>query len=314
MLLVSEYPKNSKDFSRWELAGLLEAYGGEIISEDDLILTFETKFPNKVAERIAFSKRIGIIIDIADFPIKLEAGSSYAIREVRDSAKESVIQEVAKNIIGKVNLTDPKRVFYIYNRNEYVLITEMISEKPQSKIIDQRYKTRPMNHPSSISPLLARGMINITGAKEGDLIVDPFAGTGTILIEAMRMGLKAKGIDKNLKMVNGGNDNLTHFSFNRNIIQGDFSKMGDFKNAYAIVTDPPYGRGSKIFSDSRKALYKSFFSQLSTMRDTRAVFCLPSEELLEEASMYLDLTVVQRIRVHSSLTRIVVKASARGNK
>lgn len=308
MLVVSEYPKNIKDLSKWELSGLLQVYGGKILLEDDLLFVFETNFPYDLADRIAFSKRIGILLNNSEFPVKLENGTTYAIREVKDIAKQSMIKEIAQKIIGKVNLTKPDRVFYIYNRKEYALVAEIISEKRTSKIIDQRYKNRPMNHPSSISPLLSIGMLNISGAKKGDLIVDPFAGTGTILIEAMRMGIKAKGIDKNIRMVNGGNDNLAHFSYERSIIHGDFMLMRNFENVFAVVTDPPYGRGSKIFSDSRRALYKNFFSLLSTMNDTRAVFCLPSAELLEDAESYLELTIVSKIRVHSSLTRIIVKS------
>ncbi|MGC8655168.1 MAG: DNA methyltransferase [Thermoplasmata archaeon] len=307
MKFVSEFPKNYRELSSWELKGLLEAYGGIVSGENEDLLFFETDRPLDIVRRIAFSKRISRIIDQHEFPIKLQENGSYAIKEIRSENMVSLIEETAKRIIGKVNLNNPDRKFIIYNNENFNLIGEIIYERSISNLIDQKYKSRPLNHPSSISPLLARGMINISGVKEGKIIVDPFAGTGTILIEAGRMGIEAIGIDKNSKMVEGGNKNLAHFSIKGKLIQGDFSQMKDLNNIYAVITDPPYGRGSKIFSESRKTLYKNFFTLLAGMKGTVAVFCLPSEDLLDELKNYQSFIVIQRLRVHSSLTRIVVK-------
>lgn len=307
MQFVSEFPKNYREFSIWELKGLLEAYGGIVTGENEDLLFFETDKPLDIVKRIAFSKRISRIIDKKEFPIKLQENCTYAIKEIRRGNKISMINETAKKIIGKVNLNNPDRKFIIHNNENFNLIGEIIYERSFINIIDEKYKNRPMNHPSSISPLLARGMINISGAKEGNIIVDPFAGTGTILIEAGKMGIGAIGIDKNNKMVEGGNKNIAYFSVKGKIIQGDFSQMMNLNNIYAIITDPPYGRGSKIFSESRKTLYKNFFTVLAGMKGIVAVFCLPSEDLLDELRNYQNFIIIQRLRVHSSLTRIVVK-------
>lgn len=175
------------------------------------------------------------------------------------------------------------------------------------ELIDSRYDTRPMNHPSSISPLLARGMINIAGIKEGEAFIDPFAGTGTYLIEGFRMGIRGEGIDRNWKMVEGGNLNLRHFNFPETIKQGDFSELSSVKGVSAIVTDPPYGRGAKIFSQSRDSLYSKFFSLVSDFKGNK-VFCLPSEELFAVAEQYLDVELISKMRVHSSLTRYITRA------
>ncbi len=307
MKFVSEFPKNFKEFSAWELKGLLEAYGGKFSGENDDLFFFETNRPESVTRRIAFSKRISRIIDEDEFPIHLKENVTYAIREVRGPEEKSKINETAEKIIGSVNLNNPDRKFIIYNFREFNLTGEMIYERSLSSLIDPKYKGRPFNHPSSISPLLARGMINISGAAEEDIIVDPFAGTGTILIEAGRMGIKAFGIDKNTRMVEGTIKNILHFSLDQKMIQGDFSLMKNLNDVFAVITDPPYGRGSKIFSESRKTLYKNFFTLLAGMKGTVAIFCLPNEELVDELRNYLNFTVIQKLRVHSSLTRTVVR-------
>ncbi len=306
MMFASEFPKDSFSFSKSELNGLLRVYGGQISGINEDLIFFETENPEKIIKRVAFSKRIVRILKSDDLPINLGDEETYAIKEIRNHDKQSVLREVASRIGGKVNLRFPSRKFVIYNKN-YFLVTEELYERSIKKLIDPKFKNKPMNHPSSISPIIARGMINVSGVKEGDLIADPFAGTGTILIEANRMGIRAVGTDKNRKMVNGGNDNLSFFSFERTIKHGDFSLVSSIKGINSIVTDPPYGRGSKIFSDSRKTLYKDFFTLIVGMRDVTSVFCLPNEELLNDLGNYTTFTIVDKIRVHSSLTRIVVK-------
>jgi tRNA (guanine10-N2)-dimethyltransferase len=298
--LVAEYLGGSSDISRAEIRGLLKSYGGNISGEMDKLIFFSTDHPEKIVSRVAFSKRIGKIIDWNE-QISIGTEKRYAIREKRNLERESLIEQVAKRIDGRVDLGNPDVIFYIYNFNEPV-ITETIYERKMNVLLDQKYKTKPMNHPSSISPILARGMINIAGLKEGDVLIDPFAGTGTYLIEGFRMGIESYGIDRSWKMVEGGNLNLKHFGFPTNIKQGDFSELVSFPKNATIVTDPPYGRGAKIFSQSRESLYSRFFSLISGTSGVK-VFCIPTEELVTLAKEYMELKIVGEIRVHSSLTR-----------
>ncbi len=305
MKLISELLGGWENFSEWELRGLLSAYGGRISERHSKYIEFETEFPGEITNRITFSKRVSKILDDEDMISRRYEKVKFAVRERRNEGRESLIHAVAKTIKGKVDLENPDVIFFVYNY-ERPIISELIYERDVSRLLDRRYNARPMNHPSSISPLLARGMLNIAGLREGENFLDPFSGTGTFLIEGFRMGLNGFGIDRNSKMVSGGNDNLQYFNFPRNIVQGDFSKMRDYRNIRTVVTDPPYGRGSKVFSDSRKSLYADFFAILADLKWKGSVFCLPSNELVELGKNYLNLSIAAEIRVHSSLTRSIV--------
>ncbi|MCL5930015.1 MAG: hypothetical protein M1123_01875 [Candidatus Thermoplasmatota archaeon] len=303
MELVSEYLGGFRDISRAEISGLLEGYGGKIEGETEKLLFFSTDNPYKIVSRVAFSKRVGRIIG-QDEPITINEKQHYSIRENRIPGRDSLISTMAKRINGKVDLDRPDVRFYIYNFSEPIF-TELIYERKMGTLIDVRYRTKPMNHPSSISPVLARGMINISGIKEGEKFVDPFAGTGTFLIEGFRMGIDGYGIDRSWKMLEGGNLNLRHFNFPEVIMNGDFSELENIGGFSAVITDPPYGRGAKVFSESREYLYTRLFSLLSRVRGSK-VFCIPSVELLKLAREYLPIKLAGEIRVHSSLTRYVV--------
>jgi tRNA (guanine10-N2)-dimethyltransferase len=70
---------------------------------------------------------------------------------------------------------------------------------------------RPFFSPISLHPRYARALINLTGARRGDKVLDPFCGTGGIVLEAALLGMKAIGSDIDPEMVDGCRRNLEHF-------------------------------------------------------------------------------------------------------
>ncbi|MHA2433905.1 MAG: TRM11 family SAM-dependent methyltransferase [Candidatus Thorarchaeota archaeon] len=75
----------------------------------------------------------------------------------------------------------------------------------------QRYRdeTRPfMSAEISTSPKICRTLLTLSGARPGDTVLDPFCGTGTLLMEAAMLGMKCVGIDIEQSMVKGAGQNL----------------------------------------------------------------------------------------------------------
>ena len=58
---------------------------------------------------------------------------------------------------------------------------------------------------------MARAMINVAGIKNDEILLDPFCGTGGILIEGADMNLNIIGQDVDVKMVDASLKNLAHF-------------------------------------------------------------------------------------------------------
>ncbi|MBI2184830.1 MAG: methyltransferase domain-containing protein [Thaumarchaeota archaeon] len=99
----------------------------------------------------------------------------------------------------------------------------------------------------SLAPRLARMLVNLTGVGKGMTLLDPFCGTGTILQEALVMGLNVLGADIDSNMVRAAEKNLkwTADSFggkgSRRIIKGDarhLSKIVGHESVDAIATEP----------------------------------------------------------------------------
>jgi len=75
---------------------------------------------------------------------------------------------------------------------------------------DEERPVRFFTHGTSIK--LSRTLVTLANIPYDGLMLDPFCGTGTILIEGLKQGLKVIGIDKDQKCVRSSKTNLHHFS------------------------------------------------------------------------------------------------------
>ena len=97
----------------------------------------------------------------------------------------------------------------------------------------------------AISPRLSKILINLSGAKEGDLMLDPFCGVGGILIEALLKNVNVRGSDKDVKVISDCKKNLTWLKKNFDIKSKYFVESRDVKELVgeydSIVTESPLG-------------------------------------------------------------------------
>ncbi len=87
-------------------------------------------------------------------------------------------------------------------------------------------------------PRLARALVNIV-APPARSIVDPCCGTGTIILEALALGLEARAGDVNPRMVGMTRENAAHFGHTIEPREGDAVSWD--VEADAVVTNLPYG-------------------------------------------------------------------------
>ncbi|MEF8908279.1 MAG: methyltransferase domain-containing protein [Haloarculaceae archaeon] len=118
---------------------------------------------------------------------------------------------------------------------------------------------RPFFQPGSMDPHLARGLVNVAGARPDATVLDPMCGTGGILVEAGLVGADVLGVDVQGKMVRGSRENLAAAlggpgtdasTVDWGIARGDAGRLPVADGAVdAVVFDAPYGRQSKIEGD-----------------------------------------------------------------
>ena len=78
-----------------------------------------------------------------------------------------------------------------------------------SQLQQYRDESRPyISSEISTSPKICRTLLNLAGARPGDTVLDPFCGTGTLLMEASLLDMKVRGVDINGDAVEGARKNL----------------------------------------------------------------------------------------------------------
>lgn len=170
----------------------------------------------------------------------------------------------------KVNLKDATTVIHIFRLRSHYFCCNLIKDIPYT-YDERKPHNRPALHPSSLHPRLARASINLTGIKKGK-IVDPFCGSGGILIEAGLLGLNPIGYDNDPSMIERADKNLKHFKIKNYSLELKDSTLLNKPINY-LVTDLPYGRNTP--SSNLKRTYEFFLESLEKILKKKAVIMFP---------------------------------------
>lgn len=134
--------------------------------------------------------------------------------------------------------------FFIFGSKKKVYFGK-ISQKCDYQKIEARDTKKPVRRPElSISPRLAKIMINLSQIKKDEIILDPFCGIGVVLQEALLQGYSVIGLDKDKKAIEGCNQNLSWFNFPKNkykLFNGDSTYFKFSDKISGIATEPDLG-------------------------------------------------------------------------
>ena len=148
---------------------------------------------------------------------------------------------------------------------------------------------RSFKHPASLNPLISSSMLRMAGWK-GEKIVDPFCGSGTVLIEASHLyykvpnlnrkfkfvempfyrdnvwkSMKTKyygkvsnlylmGIDKNPRYIEGAERNAYNAGVKLYLKRGLAEELHRYTDSKFIITNPPYG----LRMETKKSAYLTY--------------------------------------------------------
>ena len=105
-----------------------------------------------------------------------------------------LVSGLAEEIGGKVSLKGPdQEVTVVRGARDYFALTRP-SLMRQDWVV-RRPRARPFFHPVAIFPKLSRALVNLSGVDLGEVFLDPFCGTGSLLLEAYELGAESLGAD-----------------------------------------------------------------------------------------------------------------------
>ncbi len=277
---------------------------------------------------------------------KLVFGISYyclgksAIFELQNKLPDSLLSIIRETGIKKIKIvqSDKTEIFtrdiirrkiydfvcYKEGTDNFFGLTIFASSATQL----QQIKKKPIVFPEiSISPSLARLLINLTGLREKGKILDPFCGTGTILLEALKMGIDCIGVDKNPKHVFITLKNLRQLQKESALARkAQFSvKLGNAMNLEkyfmkgsinAVVTEPillPTLKSRPNITEAEKMIEKARLIYLNSIKSMskilsyngRIVIVTPSIITKEGKAVHMDLLsyVIPELKIFQPSTK-----------
>jgi tRNA (guanine10-N2)-dimethyltransferase len=316
--LSGEHP----DLPIWEAEALLDCTGkAKLLMKDYNLAVFSSDArASDFQDRIAMSHflcehkdSIGVR-DLVRFfdDLDLKKKDSVAVKvKITEPMKGKYDPVELTKMIGEVvsqkveiNLDNPAARFRVIV-GEKAHIGKEIVEIDRTQYEKRKNRFLPFNSPISIHPRLARTLINMTAKSDSCGILDPFCGTGTLLIESALMGMDAYGSDLSEKMIEGSRANLKQLGLAADLKRLDVAEISKFNKRFdCIVTDPPYGRSSSTNKEPIEELYsralKSFARNL--VEEGRVGIIVPDKKALNFED---DFRVVRNtsFRAHRSLVR-----------
>lgn len=272
--------------------------------------------PTEIESRVAFSRRVGSLVrgmGLSRSDVSRLRRGSYAIRVFRigpDKAKKKegadlLVRDLAEEVGGRVSLERPDlELAVIRGDRDYLAIASPAMMK-QGWVV-RRPRARAFFHPAAIFPKLSRLLVNLTRVRRGEVLLDPFCGTGSLLIEAFEVGAVPLGMDLSAKMVRGAVRNGDKFRQDwLGVLRADVKKMPVMR-VDAIATDIPYGRASTTSGSTSREILEVLLRQAASLlgKDRRLVVMHP-KPLGVRTSGQFELEEEHHLYIHRTLTRTI---------
>lgn len=323
MRLLFELLGEHKTLPRSEVLACIEAEGFDyrILDEEERILILETKAdPRRLGERLGLSHYVdeylasGTLSELEEAAKDLSTlRGTIALRrkDLRPKAKgrdhQGAVERIGR-ILSKtysINLDSPdNEIRLIMGKKNYLALR--IVAVNRSSFDRRKADRRPFFSPISLHPKYARALVNLARARKGKAFLDPFCGTGGILIEAGLIGAKLVGSDIRVEMIKGCRKNLLSFGLASVLLQSDVGRIWErVDSVSSIATDPPYGKSSTTMKEKLSSLYERSFGSFSKIlgRNGYLGIVLPDRGSIEIGENFLLLEEVHEQKVHKSLTR-----------
>ena len=216
--------------------------------------------------------------------------------EIRKQLKQIFKAEKVKATIRKskqklpfLSPTEAQKTFEIILYKDYMAETIQLFNPKDHKFRDlQRPEQRPLH---TISIRLAKILVNLTGTKPKQTLLDPFCGIGTVIQEALLQNINVIGSDKNKKVANQAKANLKwiHEQYktraNYRILNSDSTKVSRFiKKVDTVATEPylgPFWTKLPTDQEARKTIrelqpmYENTLKELKRITKKRIVIIVP---------------------------------------
>ncbi len=202
------------------------------------------------AWRIAYGARLHRYIPVngafAVEGVRVGEGHEYTSVElaakVGDAVQRRALEE--EGVVPMVRLSSPTVVIQAYLDHDQLMVGPLVTGERSR----HRRRYRVYDHPAALKATLAYAMLRLAGARDGEVILDPMCGGGTVAIEAALLFPTARLIcvELNRRHAEGAllNSWSARVARRVEVIHGDATKLSSIleeESVDRIISNPPYG-------------------------------------------------------------------------
>ncbi len=254
------------------------------------------------AEKAAFRRML------ADLAITSPRPFAARVKKVHgstiDTSQAELERIIGSRVSGEVDLRNPGEEFRAVISGSKCYFGRVLWRNDPKRFASRRPGDRPFFHPGVMMPRMVRALINISCIREREWLLDPFCGTGGMIVEAGLLGICAVGSDTDPEMVRGSRMNAGDQVF----LGADCRSLPFQDESFdAVVTDLPYGQSVSIRAQSIDALYPDALEEIArVVKPGRRAILVTHRDIRSIASHYMEIEGCHSQRVHRSLTRHIM--------
>jgi len=200
--------------------------------------------------------------------------------KIRHEERKSIERELGWHIKGEADLMEAEIVFGIvpFGGRWY------FGKYRKSEPVWLHHQKKPREYSTALSTRVARAVANIAVPNpDGVHAIDPCCGIGTVLVEALSMGIDIVGSDINYLAADGARENIAYFNLEGDVKTGPIS--GITKNYDVAIIDLPYNLYTSITPDEQAAIVQ----QTRRIADKAVIITIETiDQVIEEAGFEIQ--------------------------
>ncbi|KOS71715.1 RNA methyltransferase [Lysinibacillus contaminans] len=172
-------------------------------------------------------------------------------KKIRQDERHQVEREIALSMQAEADLKNPDLVFGVVLNNNRWYFGYYI----EGEAVWFKHQQKPEMYSTALSTRVARAVANIAIPNPaGVRAIDPCCGIGTVLVEALSMGMNIVGSDINPLVAKGSRTNIAHFGLQGEVLKGDIAEITE---SYDVaIIDMPYNLFTHISIDEQFTIIK----------------------------------------------------------
>ncbi len=243
---------------------------------------------------------------------------SIAVRATRTGDDKSLRSTEVERELGQsfadaghpINLTSPDHTVTAWIHDGIVVVGHHLWDTNRSRFERRIVDDRDHFSPITMHPRRAASLVHLAQVPPGGRFLDPFCGTGGLVLEAALAGYDVTGSDLDAWMVQGTLQTLTDAGpepLDALVFESDIGAVPErIDTVDGIATDLPYGRASTTDLEDVGALYHRAFDAFAKLLPPGRIAVIGCAELELGRTIAAHGFAIEEEHaeyVHKSLTR-----------